>query len=236
MSPALSTPHRLSPTISPDATSVPSRSARSGFGARRDRLVVPVRDHRADDHRERRRHREVDPDADGERRNAQLLQRAQRRVEQDEADADQRADADHLPLEVAADHALRQRRDERRLRRRQRIWRRHADVRRAGEAVRLGQQVEHGRNHRRAGATPTMSAICCRIGEAPTSWPVFRSCRLSFEIVAHAKTIAVTKSANATSGRARGLRRRDTRHDQRRRRRSRSTECRRRRSGCSTRR
>ena len=44
-----------------------------------------------------------------------------------------------------------------------------------------------------------MSAICWRIGDAPTSWPVFRSCRLSFEIVAQAKTIAVTNSANATS-------------------------------------
>src|ERR1043165_1496576 len=31
MRPALSTPHKLSPTISPDATSVPRRSARSGF-------------------------------------------------------------------------------------------------------------------------------------------------------------------------------------------------------------
>ncbi len=44
-----------------------------------------------------------------------------------------------------------------------------------------------------------MSAICWRRGDAPTSWPVFRSCRLSFEIVAHAKTMAVTNSANATS-------------------------------------
>src|SRR5687768_6214166 len=48
-------------------------------------------------------------------------------------------------------------------------------------------------------ATPTMSAICWRIGDAPTSCPVLRSCRLSFEIVAHANTIAVTKSENATS-------------------------------------
>ncbi len=47
--------------------------------------------------------------------------------------------------------------------------------------------------------TPTMSATCCRIGDAPTSCPVFRSCRLSFEIVAHANTIAVMNSANATS-------------------------------------
>src|SRR6185295_3061329 len=51
-----------------------------------------------------------------------------------------------------------------------------------------------------------MSAICWRIGEAPTSWPVFKSCKLSFEIVAHAKTIAVTKSAKATSaGRVSGV-------------------------------
>ena len=44
-----------------------------------------------------------------------------------------------------------------------------------------------------------MSAICWRIGDAPTSWPVLRSCRLSFEIVAQANTIAVTNSAKATS-------------------------------------
>ena len=44
------------------------------------------------------------------------------------------------------------------------------------------------------------------MGEAPTSWPVFRSCRLSFEIVAHAKTIAVMKSAHATrAGRVSGV-------------------------------
>ena len=35
MRPALSTPHKLSPTINPKATSVPSRSARSGFAAER---------------------------------------------------------------------------------------------------------------------------------------------------------------------------------------------------------
>ena len=74
----------------------------------------------------------------------------QHRVEQDQPDADQRADADHLPVEAAADDALRERRDQRRLRRGQRILRDHADVRRAGEAVRLGEQVEDGRNHRRS--------------------------------------------------------------------------------------
>ena len=48
-------------------------------------------------------------------------------------------------------------------------------------------------------ATPTISAICWRIGDAPTSCPVLRSCRLSFEIVAQAKTIDVMNSAKATS-------------------------------------
>jgi hypothetical protein len=47
--------------------------------------------------------------------------------------------------------------------------------------------------------TPMMSATCCRHGVAPTSCPVLRSCRLSFEIVATLMTIAVTNSANATS-------------------------------------
>ena len=61
-----------------------------------------------------------------------------------------------------------------------------------------------------------MSAICWRIGDAPTSWPVLRSCRLSFEIVAHAKTIDVTKSAKATSA-GRCLRRRRHGHDEDRR-------------------
>src|SRR4029077_195544 len=49
-------------------------------------------------------------------------------------------------------------------------------------------------------ATPTIRAICCRIGDAPTSWPVLRSCKLSFEIVAQANTIAVMKSEKATNG------------------------------------
>src|SRR5437763_9934468 len=49
--------------------------------------------------------------------------------------------------------------------------------------------------------TTLFRSICWRIGEAPTSWPVLRSCRLSFEIVAQAKTIAVMKSAKATRDR-----------------------------------
>src|SRR3569832_2177940 len=39
MRPALTTPQRLSPTINPDATRVPSRSARSGLGVRRARRL-----------------------------------------------------------------------------------------------------------------------------------------------------------------------------------------------------
>src|SRR4051812_18193691 len=48
-------------------------------------------------------------------------------------------------------------------------------------------------------ATPTIRATRCRIGDAPTSWPVLRSWRLSLEIVAQANTIAVMNSEKATS-------------------------------------
>ena len=47
--------------------------------------------------------------------------------------------------------------------------------------------------------TPSTSATCCRHGVAPTSWPVLRSWRLLFEIVATPNTTAVTNSAKATS-------------------------------------
>ena len=147
-----------------------------------------------------------------------LLHRAERRVEQDEPDADERADADHLPLEAAADHALRERGDQRRLRRGQRIRR---DARRRSRApakpYALASRLSTDGITAAPAATPTMSAICWRIGDAPTSWPVFRSCRLSFEIVAQANTIAVTNSANATSA-GRVVRRR--RHGERERRRA----------------
>ncbi len=48
-------------------------------------------------------------------------------------------------------------------------------------------------------STPTISAICCAQGAAPTSWPVFRSCRLSLEVVAAAKTMESVNSAKAIS-------------------------------------
>ena len=47
--------------------------------------------------------------------------------------------------------------------------------------------------------TPSTSATCCRHGVASTSWPVFKSCRLLFEIVATPNTTAVTNNAKATS-------------------------------------
>src|ERR1700758_1750645 len=46
--------------------------------------------------------------------------------------------------------------------------------------------------------TPTTNEACCRQGEAFTSWPVFKSCRLSFDMVATEKTIAVTNNEKAT--------------------------------------
>src|SRR5258706_13036152 len=44
ISPALITPHKLSPTINPDATSVPNRSARSGFASERVRRLYQTGD------------------------------------------------------------------------------------------------------------------------------------------------------------------------------------------------
>ena len=55
--------------------------------------------------------------------------------------ADERTNPDHLPLQVSADHALRERRDERRLRRGQWSIRNDADVRSSGETVSFREQV-----------------------------------------------------------------------------------------------
>ncbi len=46
---------------------------------------------------------------------------------------------------------------------------------------------------------PMASATCCFHGVASTSWPVFRSCRLSLATVAAAMMTEVTNSVNATS-------------------------------------
>ena len=51
-----------------------------------------------------------------------------------------------------------------------------------------------------AAATPASNATCWRHGAAPTSWPVFKSCRLLLELQATANRIAVMKSAIATRG------------------------------------
>ena len=42
--------------------------------------------------------------------------------------------------------------------------------------------------------TPITRATCCFHGVASTSWPVLRSCRLSFAIVAMQKTMAAVNS------------------------------------------
>lgn len=47
--------------------------------------------------------------------------------------------------------------------------------------------------------TPMIRATCCFHGVAPTSWPVLRSWRLSFEIVAIQNTIADVNSVYAIS-------------------------------------
>ena len=48
-------------------------------------------------------------------------------------------------------------------------------------------------------STPMTKATCCFQGVAPTSWPVLRSWRLSLEIVAIPKTMAVVNKVKATS-------------------------------------
>jgi len=43
--------------------------------------------------------------------------------------------------------------------------------------------------------TPNTSDHCCLEGVDPTSWPVFRSCRLLLAMAATQNTTAVTNSA-----------------------------------------
>ena len=129
-----------------------------------------------------------------------LPKRTQHRIEDDQPDAHDRADAEHLPVERAADHALGEGRDERCLWSGEGMWRENADVRGAGKTVCLRQEVEDKRNHRRAGGDADDEGdLLTHRAEAPTSWPVFKSCKLSFEIVAQAKTIAVMNREKATS-------------------------------------
>src|SRR5262245_25820267 len=76
---------------------------------------VPLRQHCADYDRKRRRHRQVNTDADGERGYADFFRGAECRVEQNQTNTDCCANADHLPFETAADHAFREGRDQSRL-------------------------------------------------------------------------------------------------------------------------
>jgi hypothetical protein len=110
--------------------------------------VVPVRDHCTHDDGKRGGHRQVDSNANGKRRNAQLVRCTEKCVEQNETDADDCPDAKHLPLQTAADYTLRERGDQRRLRCRQRMFRiKDADVRRACEAIGSRQQVKYEWDH-----------------------------------------------------------------------------------------
>ena len=236
MSPALSTPNRLSPTI------IPTRRARRAAPRVRAphacrALVVPVPDDRAEDDREGRGHRQVDADADRERRNAQSLQRrrAPRRSAMTPSPTSS-ADADHLPVQAAADDALRERRDERRLRRRQRIRGDDADVRRAGESVGLRQQVQHRRDHRRAGRDADdqrdlLAPSATRRRAGRSSGPAgcrSRSSRRQRRSPSRRARRRPAPAASPASARTNSTRIVAQRHDRR--------GCRRRRSGCSTRR
>ncbi len=115
--------------------------------------VVPPPEHGAHYDRRRRRSRQIDAEPHRQRRQRVALRRAQRLVNGDDQRADQRADADETPVDLSSDHALRQRGDQRRLRRGQRL---HAGVHagRTDEAVRAIEQVEDRRDHERAHRNP----------------------------------------------------------------------------------
>ena len=84
-------------------------------------LVVEIADRRADRDEQGQRHRQIDAHADRERRKRALAGLAQDFVDDDHADADRAAEPDQAPVEAAAEHALRDRRDQRRLRRGERV-------------------------------------------------------------------------------------------------------------------
>src|SRR5262245_26434824 len=79
-------------------------------------VLIPVANDGSNHDRERGRHRKINADAHGQRRNAQFLERPQRGIEHDESDPHQCADAEHFPLKMLSDHALRESRNKRGLR------------------------------------------------------------------------------------------------------------------------
>ena len=121
-------------------------------------------DHRADDHGERRRHRQIDSDADGERRKAQFFGGSQQLIDDDDGAAQRRSDTEHQPIQLLLDDALRQRGNQPGLRRGERFCHCGCDVRRADKSVRLRQQIEHRRNDCRAGnhADDQRPLLCAR--------------------------------------------------------------------------
>ena len=132
--PALSTPNRLSPTIMPEATSTPNRSAR----ALRDAAVIEPADDGAHHHGKGGLHGKIDAKAHGQGRNAQQSAPcAGSRPAATMPAPITGADLDHAPVELAADHALRQCRHQIGLRRRQRLGRNGVQIGGTGKAVSL---------------------------------------------------------------------------------------------------
>ena len=118
-----------------------------GTGSAQRAPVVPVADHCAEHHGKRRRHRQIDADADRERRQAQQLPRAKQFIDDHNDAAQTRANAEHQPVQLLLDDALRECRNQSRLRGRERFRHGSRDMGRTDKAVRLRQQIEHRRYH-----------------------------------------------------------------------------------------
>eukprot|EP01136_Pigoraptor_vietnamica_P044888 Opistho-1_new@22173 len=112
---------------------------------RRPAVIEPATD-RTDHDGQDDRHRQVDTDADRERREPQLARAAEQRVDDDEADPCEHAIAEHRPVKIAAEHALCERRDQPRLRCRQGLRPR---TRNTDEADGLVEHIEYRRDNER---------------------------------------------------------------------------------------
>ena len=147
--PAKITPNRLSPTIRPDAISTPSCLVARRFALPLGPLVVPAADQRADQissvATSAGRCRCPRPAAAGaacrEAPSSSSITITPTPIS--------RADADQAPVEVAADHALGQRRDQRGLRRGQRVAPDRARARRRSRRPRRAGRAPAGSPPRR---------------------------------------------------------------------------------------
>ena len=145
--------------------------------------VVGPAEQGADRDQQGQRHRQVHAHAHGQRRQPQLPGAGPSTSSITITTAPiERAEPDQAPVQVAAEHALGQRRDQRGLR-----------VRPARSRPAPGAPAKPNAVLSRSSTgaitsdpktTPMTRATCCFHGVAPTSWPVLRSCRLSLEMVA----------------------------------------------------